>query len=129
MKLLRANRIAAITALAGVTLMVFTILWRINPFEGSVVPRFLTDNPIGIGVFWVLFVACMPAWIVSITLCRLLPLPERAQWLLACCSMLVLQCITWFLIGKLISLCVRKISGGRSRASSTGVKADDPGQP
>jgi hypothetical protein len=122
------ERIAITAAFVGIILMAFTILWRINPVEGSVVPRFLTDNPAGMGVVWVLLVTCTPAWIVAVVLCALLPLPERAQWLLACGTMLILQGIAWFMIGRLISVCVRKLKG-RNGSSNIGVEANDAGAP
>ena len=116
------DRIAIVTALVGAGLMILTIIWRINPAEGSVVPDFLTGNPVGVAVICVLVVTCMPAWILSVTLCMLLPLPERMQWLLSCATMLVIQGIVYFMIGKLISLCVRKFC--RKKESSNQALED-----
>jgi hypothetical protein len=103
------DRIAIGTALVGVGLMILTILWRINPVEGSVVPRFLTSNPVGMGVIWVLLITCMPVWSAAVSLTMLIPLSEYMQYGVACGLMIILQCIVYFLLGKLISLSVRKL--------------------
>ena len=122
MKRFWTDRIAIVTALVGVGLMVLTIIWRINPAEGSVVPEFLTGNPVGRGAICALLVTCMPAWILAVTLCMLLPLPERIQYSLACTAMLVMQGIAYFMIGKLISLCGRKMC--RKKESSNQAPED-----
>jgi hypothetical protein len=44
-KRLLSDRFAVATAAVGMALMIMTLAWRVNPFEGSVVPDFLTDNP------------------------------------------------------------------------------------
>lgn len=109
MKRFWTDRIAIGTALVGIGLMILTILWRINPAEGSVVPRFLTSNPVGMGVMWVLLITCMPVWIAAVSLTMLIPLSEYIQHGIACGLMIILQCIVYFLLGKLISLSVRKL--------------------
>jgi hypothetical protein len=43
-------------------LMILTAVWRVNPVEGSVMPDFLTVNPFGEAVLYVLVVTCMPVW-------------------------------------------------------------------
>jgi hypothetical protein len=109
MKKFYTDRIAIVTALVGIILMVLTIIWRINPVEGSVIPRFLTGNPLGVAVICVLLATCMPAWIVAVSVCMLLPFAERTQDVLACVAMLMLQGVSYFMVGKLISVCVRKV--------------------
>ncbi len=104
------DRIATATALVGVGLMILTIIWRINPAEGSVVPRFLTSNAVGVAVIYVLLATCMPVWIPAVSLTMLIHLPEHIQYGLACGFMIILQCMVYFMIGKLISLCVQKLS-------------------
>ena len=89
--------------------MALRIAWRVNPVEGSVVPSFLTGNLIGVTGLWVLLVSCTPAWIVAVSVSMLLPVSDRAQYGLACAAMLVLQAVSYFLIGKLISVCVWKL--------------------
>jgi hypothetical protein len=103
------DRIAIGTALVGIGLMILTILWRINPAEGSVVPQFLTSNPVGMGVMWILLITCMPAWIAAVSLSMLIPFSEPIQYGVACGLMMILQCIVYFLLGKLISLGGRKL--------------------
>ena len=114
-------RIALGFAVVGVVLMALTIAWRINPVEGSVVPRFLTHNPIGIAIIWILLVTCIPVWIFAVSLSLLLPLSDRIQYLLACGWMLVFQAILYFLIGKLVSVCRRRLKR-KNEASKQGVQ-------
>jgi len=108
MKRFWTDRIAIVTALVGIALMVLTIIWRINPAEGSVVPKFLTGNPVGVAVIGVLLVTCMPAWILAVSLTMFVPLSDHRQYVLACGSMLIVQAAAYFMIGKLISVCVRR---------------------
>jgi hypothetical protein len=109
MKRFWTDRIAIGTALVGIGLMVLTIFWRINPAEGSVVPKFLTSRPVGVGVMWVLLITCMPAWFAAVSLSTLMPLSDHVQYGVACGLMIILQCIVYFLLGKLISLSGRKL--------------------
>lgn len=100
MKRFWIDKTAVVTALVGVLLMALTLLWRINPVEGSVVPEFLTDNPIGLVVMLALFVTCMPVWILVMAVHMWLPLfSDEVAW----DAMLVVQAMVYFLIGKLIS--------------------------
>jgi len=119
MKTFWTDRVAIVTTLVGIILMVLTIVWRINPVEGSVMPRFLTGNPVGIAVIFILLVTCMPAWIVAVSVGMLLPFSERTQEVLVYVSMLILQGVIYFMIGKLISVCVRKV-----RESGKGITLD-----
>jgi hypothetical protein len=43
--------------------MVLTWVWRVNPVEGSVMPDFLTSNPFGLALTFVLLGTCMPVLI------------------------------------------------------------------
>jgi hypothetical protein len=101
-------------AAAGMVLMALTLLWRINPVEGSVVPRFLTDNPAGMAVFWLLFITCMPVWMATLMLGTLiLGSVRNPDWLphwlnIFHVGMMVLQGLIYFLIGKAVSGCIRK---------------------
>jgi hypothetical protein len=108
------DRIAIFSAVAGILLMVLTLIWRINPVEGSVVAEFLKDNPAGIAVFWFLFVTCMPAWIAATTLCELLPNSTQTSQAVTYAAILITQGITYFIAAKLISVCVRKINKRRT---------------
>ncbi len=104
------DRIAISTALAGTVLMVFTIVWRINPVEGSVVPRFLTGTPVGLAVVWLLFVTCMPAWIAGVFFAHAIPMVSPysdSGWRIACCLMFVTQFMLYFGLGRVGSLIVR----------------------
>ena len=117
MKRFLTDRIAIVTSLVGVGLMILTIIWRINPAEGSVVPRFLTGNPVGVAVICVLLVTCMPAWILAVLLTMLIPLSEHSQYVLACGFMLIVQAVAYFMLGKLISVCVRKFAGKKESSN------------
>jgi hypothetical protein len=110
--------IAIWSAAVGMVLMAFTLAWRINPVEGSVVPRFLFDNPLGVAVFWVLFVTCMPVWIVGMMLTVIVlgdPVPDwLSRWLPnwfypSYLGVFMLQGAVYFLIGKGVSACVRRL--------------------
>jgi hypothetical protein len=100
-------------AAMGIILMAFTLAWRINPVEQSVVPRFLFDTPLGLAMFWVLFVTCMPAWILALLSGGLLMGDRGLSWLPGWFSLfnlwaISLQGILCFLVGKGASVCIRK---------------------
>jgi hypothetical protein len=104
------DRTAITVALVGIGLMILTIVWRINPAESSVVPRFLTGNPVGIAVICVLLATCMPVWIPVVSLTMFIPLSGHTHYGVACGIMIVLQGILYFMLGKLVSLGIRKLS-------------------
>ena len=54
------------TAGVGIALMILTLMWRVNPVEGSVMPNFLTGNLFGMALLMVLLVTCMPVGIVAL---------------------------------------------------------------
>jgi hypothetical protein len=103
------DRTALTFAAAGIVLMALTIAWRINPVEGSVVPRFLRDNPFGIAVFWMLFVACMPAFLAVMVLVRDGNVSWLPDWIPVWhVSLLLLQGMVYFMIGKAVSAWTRR---------------------
>jgi len=102
-----ADRIAIAIAAVGVLLMVFTILTRVNPVEGSVVrPQWLL-TPCGRPVVAVLLVSCMPVWFagafLDLQLFRHLH-PESLHLAVWHAPELLLQGLFYFGIGKLISM-------------------------
>jgi hypothetical protein len=98
----------------GIVLMAFTIAWRINPVEGSVIPQFLKDNLVGEAVHLVLLITCMPVWCVTVFL--------MSDTYPACVvGMFFLQGLVYFLIGKAVSVCVRKLLR-KKEASAHGVQ-------
>ncbi len=95
-------------AVVGVILMTLTLAWRINPAEGSVIPTFLTNNPVGRAVVGCLLVTCMPVWILSVSisgLLKIVPFP------VICGLMILLQALAYGLVGAGVSAILRKISG------------------
>lgn len=102
-----ADRIAIATAGVGVLLMVFTILTRVNPVEGSVVrPQWLL-TPWGRPLVAVLLVTCMPVWFagafLDVHLFQHLH-PESLHLAVWHAAELLLQGLFYFGIGKLISM-------------------------
>ena len=110
MKKFWLDRTALVFAVVGVILMAFTIEWNINPVEGSVVPRFLFDNPLGNVVFWILYVTCMPVFMMTMILFGDRNFSWVPNWIPVWeVMMFSLQVIICFLIGKVVSVCVRKL--------------------
>ncbi len=119
-----SDRIAWYCAAVGAGLMILTLGLRINPVEGSVVPRFLFENPLGIALFWILFVTCMPVWIAGTLLVAAIfgednpssPLNWLPQWIDGFALVaLLLQAITYFLLGKLLTLIVRGLTKRKTK--------------
>jgi hypothetical protein len=113
MKNFWSDKIAIVTTLVGVGLMMLTIVWRINPVEGAVIPQFLTGNPVGVAVIFILLATCLLVWLPAVSLVTFIPVSEQTQYVIACGIMIFLQCLLYFMVGKLISLCVRKLAKER----------------
>ena len=109
MKKLWGDKIALITALIGVILMVLTIIWRVNPVEGSVLPDFLKTTFVGKCIFYLLFGTSMPVWFLISMVDQLIPFSFHLPWFILCGGILVVQAFVYFWIGKLISLLVHKL--------------------
>ena len=107
MKRFWTDRIAVVTSGVGMALMILTAVWRVNPVEGSVVPDFLTDNPFGEALLYVLVVTCMPVWVPTVfsvvVLASLAGVPESDSLGLANGAAVIVQGIVYFMFGKLIS--------------------------
>jgi len=111
MRKLQTNRVAVVTAAVGTLLMILPLVWRINPVEGSVVPTYLTSNPAGVAVVWILLVTCMPAWISGVLLAHAIPMVNpynRSGWIVACCLMCIVQFMLYLGLGHVCSRIVRK---------------------
>ena len=112
-----SDRLALSTAAVGVVLMILTLVWRVNPVEGSVTADFLTRTEWGHVVIVVLLITCLPAAIVGLliayglgsVLCFVLPISEDDMWIPTCVVMIIVQAALYFGIGKLISICWKKI--------------------
>lgn len=108
-----ADRIATATAVVGVLLMVFTILTHVNPVEGSVVrPRWLL-SAWAAPVHLTLLVSSFPVLVVSGHLQQALfhlhlTSPGQFNLTVVYGTMLVLQALLYFGIGKIISFRWRK---------------------
>ena len=112
MKKFWSDRIAWVTSLVGIVLMILTAVWRVNPVEGSVVPDFLTGNPFGQAVLLVLLVTCMPVWIptvfFAVVLVSSVGIPESDSFAFAQGAAVLVQGVVYFMFGKLISRTVKK---------------------
>ena len=107
MKKFWTDRIALVTSGIGIALMIVTAVWRVNPVEGSVMPDFLTSNPFGEALLYVLIVTCMPVWIPIVfsvvVLASFLGFPESDGLAMANGAAVIIQGIVYFMFGKLIS--------------------------
>jgi hypothetical protein len=125
MKTFWKDRVAIAFAATGIVLMVLTVIWRVNPVEGSVVPRFITGSPVGRLVLCVLYVTCMSVWfhtdlLVGVMLGPAQHLVRSPRWLHKFdMAKVVLPGIMYLLIGKPVSLCVRKLAEKRSAPTKT----------
>ena len=107
MKKFWTDRIALVTSGIGIALMILTVVWRVNPVEGSVTPDFLTGNPFGKALLLALIVTCMPVWIPTVfsvvVLASSVGFPESDGFVLASGAAVFVQGIVYFMFGKLIS--------------------------
>ena len=107
MKTFWTDRIALVTSGIGIALMILTVVWRVNPVEGSVVPDFLTGNPFGDALLLVLLVTCRPVWIPTlfsvVVLASFVGFPESDGVVLGNGAAVIVQGIVYFMFGKLIS--------------------------
>src|SRR5262245_43731642 len=106
------DRTALVISGIGITLMILTAVWRVNPVEGSVMPDFLTGNPFGETLLYVLIVTCMPVWIPTVfsvvVLASFAGVPESDSVGIANGAAVIVQGIVYFMFGKLISVWFRK---------------------
>jgi hypothetical protein len=100
------DRIALVTSGIGMALMILTVVWRVNPVEGSVMPDFLTGNPFGEALLLVLIVTCMPVWIPTVfsvvMLASFVGIAEPDALVLGNGAAVVVQGIAYFMFGTLI---------------------------
>ena len=81
------------TGTIGCIFMVFTLHFRINPFDGSVVPEYIQGTVVHVFLIF----ATMPAWIVGFIASQVFPT-----------SFLVVAFITQFLIYGILSKIIRR---------------------
>ena len=105
------DKMVLVSVVVGILLMILTIVWNVNPVEGSVVPGFIRNTLLGKVVLSILLVTCMPVWILVVFLT--MPLQYIPKYFIYS-VMLVAQGILFFAIGKLISLC-KKVVLNRSK--------------
>ena len=121
MKKFWTDRIALVTSGIGIALMILTAVWRVNPVEGSVTPDFLEGNPFGQALLLVLLVTCMPVWIPIVfsvvVLASFFGVPESDSLELANAAAVIVQGLVFFMLGKLISVGVRRFRRERNRIS------------
>jgi hypothetical protein len=110
MRIFWRDKIAIVSALIGVILMILTIAWRINPVEGSVMPSYLTGNFLGSAVICVLIATSVPSWVAILPFTTLVSMLGITSDLLVGGTMILIQGVVYFMIGKLLSLCVKRFS-------------------
>ena len=116
MKRLPIDRFALVTSGIGMGLMILTVMWRVNPVEGSVVPDFLTGNPFGEALLFVLLVTCMPVWIPTVFIVVVLAPSESEGVELANGVVVIVQGFVYYMLGRLISLLwVNRFRTGKSK--------------
>jgi len=119
MKTFWTDRIALVTSGIGMTLMILTAVWRVNPVEGSVVPDFLESNPFGEALLLVLLVTCMPVWIPTVfsvvMVASFVGVPESDGFVLGNGAAVIVQGIMFFMFGKLISGWAKRFRTERNR--------------
>ena len=100
--------------------MILTIIWHVNPFEGSVIPPFLKYNFFVSATLYVLLVTCMPVWILCVTLLDMLLYlkGDGIEYIVFCVASLLIQAVLYFFIGKLVSVVVRVIRKRLRRSSN-----------
>jgi hypothetical protein len=102
MKKFSTDWIALVTSGIGMALMILTAVWRVNPVEGSVVPDFLTGNPFGEALLFVLLVTCMPVWIPTVFI--VVQLVGESEFALANTVAVIVQGLVYYMFGRLISI-------------------------
>ena len=119
MKRFWTDRIALATSGIGTALMILTAVWRVNPVEGSVVPDFLTRNPFGQALLFVLLVTCMPVWIPTVfsvvVLASFVGFSESDGVVLGNGAAVIVQGLVYFMFGKLISRWAKRLRRERNR--------------
>jgi len=87
-------------------------VWRVNPVEGSVMPDFLTSNPFGLTLLYLLLVTCMPVWIpvvfAVVVRSSFAGVPESDGLVLGNGAAIILQGIVCLMLGRLISAGTRR---------------------
>jgi uncharacterized membrane protein len=119
MKSFWTDRIALVASGLGMALMILTAVWRVNPVEGSVMPDFLTGNPFGEALLYVLIVTCMPVWIPTVVsgvvVAKFLGFPESDGVVFANGAAVIVQGIVYYMLGKLISGLAKRFRTARNR--------------
>ena len=108
------DKIAVTTAAIGLILIGLAWVFRINPWEGSVIPRFLTESGLGQVVISILLAATAPVWILGGWLTTMLW--PRSVLFAKEASYVVLaltQGATYFLLGMVISQSARRLKKRR----------------
>ena len=117
MKNFWTDQIALLTSGIGIALMILTVVWRVNPVEGSVMPDFLTGNPFGEALLYVLIVTCMPVWIPTVfsgvVLASFAGVPESDSLGLSNGAAVIVQGFVYYMFGKLISVWAERFRAAR----------------
>ncbi len=124
MKKYWTDKVAIVSALIGIILMILTIVWHANPVEGSVMPSYLTGNILGQAVICILIATSFPAQIATYPFYMFFQMFGSTPDLLLIGIMILLQGVIYFMIGKLISLCMKKFINPSNKSIQT--DAADP---
>ena len=115
MKKLPTDWIAVVTSGIGMVLMIMTVVWRVNPVEGSVVPDFLERNLFGEALLLVLLVTCMPVWIPTVFAGVVLFGESDDGLALANVAVVIVQGLVYYVLGRLISIWAKSVRTKRNR--------------
>ncbi len=108
MKTFLLDRLALIMAATGMILMVFTIVLQVNPVDSSVASPLVKGSVLGNLFGGFLYVTCMPVFLVTYAVWTCLSLPT--DWgLAATICMIVIQGLTFFLMGKILSVSIKTL--------------------
>jgi hypothetical protein len=97
LKWLRPDVISALFVIIGAVLLALTIIYRVNPVEGSVVDPQIR----GTALHLTLLYTTMPAWIAGVSLCGAL---SASNYECAVLLMFLFQVLIYYALGKITKL-------------------------
>jgi hypothetical protein len=106
------DAISVLFVIIGSVLLALTIVYRVNPVEGSVV------NPDirGTALHWILFCTTMPAWIAGVSLCGEVSV---GSYKCAVVLMFLFQVLIYYSLGKITRLLLAAIRNRCRKSAET----------